>query len=209
MKDVKFGKDGLVPVITADAYTGRVLMQAYMNAEALDKTLATREAHYFSRSRNALWRKGETSGHFQRVVSLCTDCDNDCVLMRVVQTGAACHTGAYSCFFNNETVFEDIADPDVLRELESTIESRRNKPVDGSYTNYLLQKGREKICKKVGEESSEVIIAAMKDDKDELLNELADLYYHTFVLMNDRGVTFNQVLRVLKDRHSTDKHKKD
>ena len=204
-KDIKFGGDGLVPAIAQDVVTGEVLMQAYMNKEALEKTLQTGKAHYYSRSRKKLWLKGETSGHFQHVVSIYADCDNDSILMKVVQDGAACHTGNYSCFFNELKSFDEYKGKSgaaALFDCIKTIEDRAQNPEEGSYTNYLLDKGREKICKKVGEESSEVIIAAMKGDNDEMKNELADLYYHTFVLMKDRGLDFSEVLDVLHARHS-------
>ncbi len=203
--DIKFNSDGLVVAIAVDAVTNEILMQAYMNKEALDKTLATGKAHYFSRSRKKLWLKGETSGHFQRVVEVLTDCDADSVLLRVVQTGAACHTGERSCFFTTIKEFEKVPNMSVLRKDADIIEDRRLHPVEGSYTNYLLNKGVEKICKKIGEEASESIIAAMKGDKNELACELADLYYHTFVLMNDRGISLSDVLGVLEERNASER----
>ena len=203
--DIKFNSDGLVVAIAVDAVTNEILMQAYMDKEALDKTLATGKAHYFSRSRKKLWLKGETSGHFQRVVEVLTDCDADSVLLRVVQTGAACHTGERSCFFTTIKEFEKVPNMSVLRKDADIIEDRRLHPVEGSYTNYLLNKGVEKICKKIGEEASESIIAAMKGDKNELACELADLYYHTFVLMNDRGISLSDVLGVLEERNASER----
>ena len=203
--DIKFNSDGLVVAIAVDAVTNEILMQAYMDKEALDKTLATGKAHYFSRSRKKLWLKGETSGHFQRVVEVLTDCDDDSVLLRVVQTGAACHTGERSCFFTTIKEFEKVPNMSVLRKDADIIEDRRLHPVEGSYTNYLLNKGVEKICKKIGEEASESIIAAMKGDKNELACELADLYYHTFVLMNDRGISLSDVLGVLEERNASER----
>lgn len=203
--DIKFDEKGLVVAIAADAYTNEVLMQAYMNREALDLTLKTGKAHYFSRSRNQLWLKGETSGHFQQVVSIYSDCDNDSILMRVIQTGAACHTGERSCFFNQLKEFQPLANINILQKNIETIQDRKAHPVEGSYTNYLLHKGVEKICKKVGEESSETIIAAMKNDNEELAMELADLYYHTLVLMEDRGLRFGEVLKVLETRHAQER----
>ena len=205
IKDIKFDASGLVPAIAQDVVTGEVLMQAFMNAEALEKTLATGKAHYYSRSRKKLWLKGETSGHFQHVVSMFSDCDNDCILMKVVQDGNACHTGSYSCFFNGMKEFEEYkgkSGANALFDCIATIADRAENPEEGSYTNYLLEKGREKICKKIGEESSEVIIAAMKGDNDELKNELSDLFYHAFVLMKDRNLDFSEVLDVLHARHS-------
>lgn len=205
MTDIKFNSHGLIPAIAVDAYTNEVLMQAYMNEEALRLTLATGRAHYFSRSRNALWLKGETSGHFQEVIEVFTDCDCDSILLRVAQTGSACHTGNRTCFYQRLKTFRRVANIAVLQENVDTIRERRAIPQEGSYTNYLLSKGVEKICKKVGEEASETIIAAMKADNDELKNELADLLYHAFVLMEDRGLAFNDVLAVLEDRRASER----
>lgn len=200
INSIKFDKDGLVPAIASDALTNEVLMLAYMNKEAIEKTVSTGKAHYFSRSRQSLWLKGETSGHFQTVVSIASDCDNDAILMRVIQDGAACHTGNYSCFFNNLTELSYSPNLSVIKKDVDTIAERAENPEEGSYTNYLLNKGVEKICKKIGEEASETIIAAMKNDKNELAEELADLYYHTFVLLKDRGMDIEDVLKVLDER---------
>ena len=205
MTDIKWNSDGLVPAIAVDAYTNEVLMQAYMNEEALRLTLETGRAHYYSRSRGKLWLKGETSGHFQTVADVYTDCDNDSILLRVIQTGAACHTGSRTCFFRKLKSFSRVADISILQKNIDTIEDRAEHPQEGSYTNYLLAKGREKICKKVGEESTECVIAAMKGDNEELAKELADLYFHTLVLMKDRGLAFNDVLKVLEDRHNSER----
>lgn len=205
MTDIKWNSDGLVPAIAVDAYTNEVLMQAYMNEEALRLTLETGRVHYYSRSRGKLWLKGETSGHFQTVADVYTDCDNDSILLRVIQTGAACHTGSRTCFFRKLKSFSRVADISILQKNIDTIEDRAEHPQEGSYTNYLLAKGREKICKKVGEESTECVIAAMKGDNEELANELADLYFHTLVLMKDRGLAFNDVLKVLEDRHNSER----
>lgn len=205
MTGIKWNSDGLVPAIAVDAYTNEVLMQAYMNEEALRLTLETGRAHYYSRSRGKLWLKGETSGHFQTVADVYTDCDNDSILLRVIQTGAACHTGNRTCFFRKLKSFSRVADISILQKNIDTIEDRAEHPQEGSYTNYLLAKGREKICKKVGEESAECVIAAMKGDNEELANELADLYFHTLVLMKDRGLAFNDVLKVLEDRHNSER----
>ncbi len=200
--DIKFNSEGLVVAIATDVYTNSVLMQAYMNREALEKTLQTGQAYYYSRSRQALWHKGETSGHYQKVVDIYTDCDCDSILLRVIQTGNACHTGAQSCFFNKLKEFSYFPDINIIQKNIDVIAARRESPEEGSYTNYLLHKGVEKICKKVGEEASESIIAAMKGDNAELAGELADLYYHTFVLMNDRNLSFSDVLAVLEQRHN-------
>lgn len=202
--EIKFS-EGLVVAIACDYLTNEVLMQAYMNREALIKTLQTGKAHYFSRSRNSLWFKGETSGHFQTVLSICSDCDNDSILMRVRQEGAACHTGSRSCFFNNSMTFESATSLSILQKNVDTIKERKANPVEGSYTNYLLTKGKEKICKKIGEEASETIIAAMKDDKEELSGEIADLLYHTLVLMENQELSLDEVLSVLETRHENER----
>ncbi|MBR4458035.1 MAG: bifunctional phosphoribosyl-AMP cyclohydrolase/phosphoribosyl-ATP diphosphatase HisIE [Clostridia bacterium] len=191
LSQVKFNEQGLIPAIAQDAATGEVLMLAWMNAESLSLTLETGYATYFSRSRQKLWKKGETSGHTQKVLGLKLDCDRDAILLTVEQTGPACHTGARSCFFN------DVLTPDedelpasaaILERVYSVIEDRREHPQEGSYTNYLLEKGIEKICKKVGEEASETIIAAMKNSPEEVTYEAADLLYHLLVLCFERGV---------------------
>lgn len=205
MSDIVFNRDDLVPAIAVDARTNEVLMQAYMNREALDLTLQTGQAHYYSRSRKSLWRKGETSGHTQQVVEVLTDCDCDSILLRVLQTGPACHTGERSCFFRPLKTFSDVGNLAVLYRNVETIAERVENPQEGSYTNYLLTKGVEKICKKVGEEASETIIAAMKGDNDELAGEIADLYYHTLVLMQDRGLPLEAVMRVLEERHASER----
>lgn len=204
MCELKYNADGLIPVITVDAVTNEVLMQAYMNAEALEKTLQTGEAYYWSRSRQKLWHKGEESGHFQKAVALYADCDGDCLLLKVNQAGGiACHTGHRSCFFNEIRSFgEQPGNLGVLRVLDETVRDRAAHPQEGSYTNYLLNKGTEKICKKVGEEATETVIAAMKGDKTELLGEMADVLYHMFVLMQSCGVSYSEVMKVLESRHA-------
>ena len=197
---VKFDERGLICAIAQDYASGDVLMQAYMNEEALDKTLKTGYAHYYSRSRQCLWKKGETSGHVQKVVSCTFDCDNDCLLMQVEQTGAACHTGRRSCFF--QTVKEDDgAGIRFLAELELIVHDRKNNPEGGSYTTYLLEKGVDKIAKKVGEEAAETIIAAKNEGTKELISESADLLYHLAVLFAAKGVSFAEVCSELKSRH--------
>ena len=192
LNEIRFDEHGLVPAIAQDIRTGEVLMLAYMNEESLRLTLETGYATYFSRSRKQLWKKGETSGHVQQVMDMRYDCDGDTILMKVIQTGNACHTGHYSCFFNS--ILE--ADPDevpanagILQSVYDVISDRRVHPQEGSYTNYLFDKGVEKMCKKVGEEASETIIAAMKGNKEEVTYEVADLMYHLLVLMNQQGVT--------------------
>lgn len=199
-EDLKFNNDGLIPAIAQDAETGEVLMQAYMNRESLKLTLDTGFAHYFSRSRQSLWKKGETSGNVQRVVSIWTDCDNDCILLKVRQTGVACHTGERSCFFKNIVTNEKIASASFLYKLYDTIKNRKLNPKEGSYTNYLFDKGIDKILKKVGEECSEVIIASKNPGTDELQYEEADLIYHLLVLMNEKGLTLESLFAELENR---------
>ena len=196
LSDIRFDENGLVPAIAQDIRTGELLMLAYMNEESIRLTLETGYATYFSRSRKQLWKKGETSGHVQKVLEMRYDCDGDAILMKVIQTGNACHTGNYSCFFNlmKEADPDDVpANAGILQSVYDVISDRRVHPQEGSYTNYLFDKGVEKMCKKVGEEASETIIAAMKADKEEVTYEAADLLYHLLVLMNQQGVTPDDV----------------
>jgi phosphoribosyl-ATP pyrophosphohydrolase/phosphoribosyl-AMP cyclohydrolase len=199
---VQYNANGLVPAVAQDIETGAVLMLAWMDAEALQKTLETGWAHYHSRSRQALWRKGETSGHVQRVKEIRLDCDGDTILLKVEQTGPACHTNSYTCFFNEFAADDECAKPgfEALRAEFEVIMDRKQSPKEDSYTNYLLNEGIEKICKKVGEEASEVIIAAMKGNNGELRYEIADLLYHLMVAMADRGITWEAVLAEVQNR---------
>lgn len=203
-KDLKF-VNGLIPVITQDIVTGEVLMQAYMNEEAFNKTLETNKVHYFSRSRNQLWLKGETSGHFQELVKMYADCDNDSLLCLVKQTGCACHTGNYSCFFNQIKDSEAKTSYKILFDLEKLVQDRRENPVEGSYTNYLLTKSVDKICKKISEEAGEIIIGSMKRSKEEVIYESADFLYHLTVLLNDQNVSMEEVLTELASRFGAPK----
>ena len=183
---LKFDANGLIPAIAQDAHTNQVLMLAYMNQQSIEQTLETGYATYFSRSPQAL--------HTQKLVAMRYDCDHDAMLLTVEQVGPACHTGAKSCFFNDVYVDEDApATANVLQEDYATIADRAANPVEGSYTNYLLDNGVEKICKKVGEEASETIIAAMKANKEEVTYEAADLLYHLMVLLYQQGVTLDDV----------------
>ena len=198
--EIKFDEKGLVPAIAQEARTGAVLMQAYMNQEAYDKTLKTGYAHYYSRSRKQLWKKGETSGNIQKVVSVSLDCDGDCVLLQVEQTGGACHTGEYSCFFNLVQDNAKVANSSLLYELYDLIGDRKMHPKEGSYTNYLFEKGIDKILKKIGEESAEVIIASKNPGTSELRYEAADLLYHLLVLMNEKGLSLTELFGELQGR---------
>ncbi len=196
---IKFDSNGLVPVITQDYFTKEVLILSYMNKVALDKTLEENALYYFSRSRNELWKKGEISGNTQELMSLKYDCDSDALLAIVKQKGPACHTGQTSCFHNS--LIGEQVDSNMLSKLYTLIEDRKNDPIEGSYTNYLLDKGREKILKKVGEESSEIIIASMANNKSELIYEIADFVYHAMVLMVHDEVTLSDVLSELESRY--------
>ena len=203
LKAVKYDEKGLVPVIAQDYHSKKVRMMAYMNEEALLKTLETGKVHYFSRSRQNLWLKGETSSHYQYLKQISIDCDGDTLLLQIEQAGGiSCHTGNSSCFYRElkeeivEAERQEIAvkhnDP-MLGELYSKIVDRKVNPKEGSYTNYLLDKGLNKILKKVGEECTEVIIAAKDDDNKELTFEIADLMYHLTVLMAQKGLTWEEI----------------
>ena len=198
--------NGLVPAIVQDAKTKSVLMLAYVNEEAYKKMLETNQTYFYSRSRNELWHKGQTSGHFQNIKGMYLDCDLDTLLIYVEQIGVACHTGAYSCFFNEIKPFNNV---NIFKSLETLINDRKINPVEKSYTNYLLDQGVDKICKKVGEEASETIIAAKNNDKEELIGEISDLFYHVFVLMNNQGVSLEDIENKLKERHKITGNKKE
>jgi len=200
LNEVKFDEKGLVVAVTQDYKTNEVLMVAYMSKESLEITLNEKRACYFSRSRNCIWRKGDTSGHVQYLKGLYYDCDADAILMKVDQVGNACHTGAYSCFFN-KAYEEDVTDQAILNRVYNQIISRKENPKEGSYTNYLFDKGLDKILKKVGEETSEVIIGAKNKNKDELVYEMCDLIYHSLVLLVNEGVTIDDLKTELTKRH--------
>lgn len=200
IEEIKFDNRGLIPAIVQDVNTNKVLMLAYMNEEAIKKTLEEKVAHYYSRSRKKLWKKGETSGNIQKLKGFYYDCDKDSILILVEQVGVACHTGNYSCFFN-QVLKEESKKEDVLMELYTLIQDRKNNPKEGSYTNYLFQKGLDKILKKVGEETSEVIIGAKNKNKEELIYELSDLIYHSLVLMVSEGISIDDIKKELTKRH--------
>lgn len=198
----KLNSDGLIPVIVQDYKTNQVLMLAYMNEEAYEKTIRNGRMTYFSRSRQSLWLKGETSGHFQYVKSLSYDCDNDTLLAKVEQIGAACHTGSYSCFFNDiiSYDFEEKSPLSVLTDVYDVIMDRKANPKEGSYTNYLFDKGIDKILKKVGEEATEIVIAAKNPNPNEIKYEISDFLYHVMVLMAEKGVTWDEIMTELANR---------
>lgn len=204
IKSIKFDDKGLVPAVVQDVVSKDVLMLAYMDKEAIKRTLKDKVACYFSKSRQELWIKGETSGNTQKVVKMSYDCDVDTILLLVEQTGVACHTGNYSCFYRD--LFDDTdkmefgVEKSILNELYGLINERKNNPVEGSYTNYLFDKGIDKILKKVGEESSEVIIASKNTDKSELIYEISDLVYHTLVLMIEKDVKIDEIKKELLNR---------
>ncbi len=203
IKDVKFDKNGLVPAIVQDFYTNEVLTLAYMNEESLNITLKENYTCFYSRSRNELWRKGETSGNKQRVVSITADCDSDALLVKVIKKGPACHLGTESCF-TNEILNSDDTQKFSLNDLYTLLKQRNELRPSESYTTYLFEKGIEKILKKVGEENTEVIIAAMKGDKNETVFEIADLCYHIMVMMVDMGISIEDVKAQLASRHVID-----
>ena len=198
-----FNKNPLLPAIAQDKETGRVLMLAYMNKEAFEQTQKTGKATYFSRSKNRLWVKGEESGHTQHVKQILLDCDNDTILLLVEQVGVACHTGAETCFGNKVQVGNAI-----IADVNKVIVERKANPVEGSYTNYLFNAGRAKICKKIGEESAETIIAASEGNKAEVVTELADLLYHSLVLLANEGIDVKEVLDELNRRENKPPEKK-
>lgn len=202
MTKLKFDDQGLIPVIVQDAETNEVLTLAYMNQESYDLTIKDQLMTFYSRSRKELWRKGETSGNYQHLVSLKLDCDQDALVAKVKKDGPACHTGAESCF--NESLFGDDqqATIDALYEL---VKGRKEAPQEGSYTSYLFEKGVEKILKKVGEESTEVVIGAMKEDRTETVFEISDLVYHVLVLMVEMEIDLAEVRQELANRHVVDK----
>ncbi len=201
--EFKTDEKGLIPCITQDYKTGEVLQLAYMNKESYEATCATGKMTYFSRSRQELWCKGETSGHYQYVKELRLDCDHDTVLAKVHQVGAACHTGARSCFFNElaKKEYNNINPLTILNEVFATIEERKKNPKEGSYTNYLFEKGIDKILKKCGEEATEIVIAAKNPDAEELKYEIADFLYHMMVLMAECGLNWDDVVKELANRH--------
>ena len=201
--ELKFDEKGLIPAIVQDHYTKEVLTLAYMNKESLAITIDERRTCFWSRSRQELWRKGDTSGNVQHVVSITADCDGDALVVEVVKDGPACHTGAESCFFN-ELYLSDELKQFSYEGLYELIKGRKTTPKEGSYTTYLFDKGLDKILKKVGEECTEVIIAGEKEDKEETIYEISDLAYHVLVLMVELGISVEDITRELEKRHVID-----
>ncbi len=196
-----YNDQGLVPAIAQDSRSGEVLIMAWMDAEAWQKTLATMEAHFWSRERKTLWRKGETSGNTLRVTEVILDCDADTVLLRVLPAGPACHTSARSCFFNHITGQAQNPSTGFLQTLDGVIRDRKSKPQEGSYTSGLFRDGLPKIAQKVGEESTETIVAALGESDERVVSEAADLFYHTLVLLAARGLDLAAVEAELERRH--------
>ncbi|MGK7379494.1 bifunctional phosphoribosyl-AMP cyclohydrolase/phosphoribosyl-ATP diphosphatase HisIE [Planococcus sp. 1R117A] len=203
MNDIQYDGNGLVPVIIQNADTKAVLTLAYANEEAVQKTLETNETWLYSRSRNELWNKGATSGNTQQVTAVRLDCDGDSLIYEVIPNGPACHTGEESCFHNTIAGAPNESKVDMLSELTGLIRKREEEMPAGAYTTYLFEEGVDKICKKVGEEAAEVIIAAKNRDPKELAMETADLFYHVLVLLQEQKVGFDDVIDVLKERHAT------
>lgn len=201
--ELKFDEKGLIPAIVVDAKTKKVLTLAYMNRESLEISLEKELTCFWSRSRSELWLKGETSGNYQHIVSITADCDNDALVVLVEPDGPACHTGSYSCF--TKPVFQSEERSEFSYEgLMELVRGRKTNPQDGSYTTYLFNKGLDKILKKVGEESTEVIIAAKAEDKKETVYEIADLAYHIMVLMVETGISLDDIRDELASRHVID-----
>lgn len=198
--ELRFNEDGLIPAIVQDAASKEVLTLAYMNRESYEKTLETKETWFYSRSRQELWHKGGTSGNTQAVKGIRYDCDQDALIVLVKPSGPACHTGSYSCFSPGKTETADRFS--ILNELESVIAKRQAEMPEEAYTTYLFREGVDKILKKVGEEAAEVIIAAKNRDHEELKWEAADLLYHVLVLLREQALPLDDVLEVLKKRHS-------
>ncbi|OLO38147.1 bifunctional phosphoribosyl-AMP cyclohydrolase/phosphoribosyl-ATP pyrophosphatase [Alkalihalophilus pseudofirmus] len=203
--ELKFDEKGLIPAIVQDAQSKEVLTLAYMNRESLDKTIETRETWFYSRSRQELWHKGETSGNTQKVVDLRYDCDSDALVVLVEPSGPACHKGVYTCFADSLLSEEVSTNADrfsIISRLETLIAEREAEMPEGSYTTYLFDKGVDKILKKVGEEAGEVIIAAKNRDPEELKWEVADLLFHLLVLLREQKLPLDEVLAVLEERHT-------
>ena len=204
-----FNKMKLIPAIVQDYKTKEVLMLAYVNEESYKYMIDNKQTCFYSRSRQELWHKGETSGDFQNIKGMYLDCDKDTLLIYVEQLGkGACHTGSYSCFFNEVMQFEGESNSDIIEEVYNQIEDRDKNPKENSYTNYLLNEGIDKICKKVGEEATETVIAAKNTNKNELIGEISDLVYHVLVLMYNRNIRLNDVKQKLIERHKVQGNKK-
>ena len=204
IEKLKFDEKGLIPAIVVDYYTKEVLTLAYMNKESLEISINEGKTCFYSRSRKELWRKGETSKNYQHIQNIKSDCDNDALIVEVIKDGPACHTGAESCFMNEIYEKENYQDFSIYK-LYELIKGRKINMTEGSYTTYLFNRGIDKILKKIGEESSEVIIGAKNDSKEETIYELADLFYHSLVLMVEKNITLNDIKDELAKRSVVDK----
>lgn len=204
IEKLKFDDNGLIPAIVVDYYTKEVLTLAYMNKESLEISMREGKTCFYSRSRKELWRKGETSKNYQHIQNIKSDCDNDALIVEVIKDGPACHTGANSCFMNEIYEKENYKDFSVYK-LYELIKERKINNTEGSYTTYLFNSGIDKILKKIGEESSEVIIGAKNDNKEEIIYELTDLFYHSLVLMVEKNITLNDIKDELTKRAVIDK----
>lgn len=200
---LKFDEKGLIPAIVVDAESKKVLTLAYMNRESLEISMQEGRTCFYSRSRQELWRKGETSGNVQHIVSITADCDRDALTVEVIKDGPACHLGTDSCF-SNQVFRSDLPDPFTLEGLMKLLEGRKTEKKEGSYTTYLFEKGIDKILKKVGEETTEVIVAGKGGDKRETIYEIADLTYHVMVLMIEMGISLEDIHKELASRHVID-----
>lgn len=200
IEHLQYDENGLIPAIVQDHQSGQVLTLAYMNSDSITKTIETNETWFYSRKRQELWNKGATSGNKQTVKQISFDCDADAVLVLVDAQGPACHTGEESCFYE-DLYKNDVALLQIIPQVSAKIKKRHEHPVEGAYTSYLFEKGVDKILKKIGEEATEVVIAAKNEDKQELTSELSDLLYHSLVLMEQQGVTLEDIKKELYKRH--------
>ncbi len=203
LDNLKFNQDGLIPVVTQNYYTGKILMQAYANKEAIEETLKSGYATYFSRSRNALWKKGETSGNYQKIMDIKVDCDEDSIIYLVVEEGPACHTGEESCFYRNLNLEKDSKPVpfEILHKLYEKIQERKETMPEGSYVASLFKKGSDKIIQKVGEEAVEAVIALKNKNKDEIVYETSDLLFHLLIALVDAGVKLSDIEEELLKRY--------
>lgn len=209
IEKLKFDEKGLIPAIVQDYNTKQVLMLAYMNEESLKLSLEKGETYFFSRSRNEIWHKGETSGNTQKIKNIFYDCDGDALLIEVEPKGPACHTGNVSCFYRSFLGEIKNYDMEILKKLYERVKDRKTNPVEGSYTNYLFEKGLDKILKKIGEETTEVVIASKNDSKEEIVYEVSDLLYHLIVLLVDKGIKLEDVYSELGRRYYKPKEFKE
>lgn len=200
--NLKYDEKGLIPAVIQDYNNNEILMVGYMNRESLEISIVEKQTCFYSRSRNELWRKGETSGNTQEIISINSDCDNDTLLIKVLPNGPACHTNSQSCFFNS--IYGETEETFSIDSLYSMLLDRKNNPKENSYTSYLFKEGEDKILKKIGEESTEVIIGAKNNDNQEVIYEISDLAYHLMVMMADRGISLEEIRRELSKRHIID-----